>query len=725
MRSPYSQNAFFFLDAKADATIQDIRRLQNRADILLGMGKPLESTILPFLKRIHVSREEILSGVQKLENGQSRIREELQWLHAGPKGECMPSGSSSLASLSTLLGTLAKSDGRQGAIAAHNLAVLNHALAYEFEREQEQENSASIPLRLSVWTITLDLWRSVYQREEFWDFMSERVAAWADPTAAEGDLQQARREFAEQLLVPHKQLATDYFRSGAYESARLHIQVIQSATSWIAAGNRLLAEFYNEIIRHARNLLDGALLTVNEDVLSQLTRDQKRGRLLQAEKDIIAVAVRATVGLSQLQEMKDLTDLLGDQIGECLRAISIRYFNQLDDSHNALRLTKVALGYARTESCKTQIVSDNEYLEYRILCDDSAELASQNQYEKAAKKLEQARKIAPKNEREQLEQLLVTFQKSWSELATRKEEFCDDGEALADGSLFGTLDSNSIHTHTDSTGRNRKRILVADSNEPINEVIREFLTLAGYEVRTITHRSEVITIAEEFRPDVAIVALIAPEIDGIKLSEQLHDLFPLLKIVLLGDVPDAALQYLFERNIACDTLEMPFDRQELISMAQAWTTGEDYIDPITRLRNAMHFQKGLRQALWSANVNRFQSAVIFIELYQSTSSQHLQIEDGAFLKELGLTLARFARSGSGYRCGQHKFGMLLPGMSEVELHDFSSKFRAEINLLLINHKLNAIFSLALGLVTLPCEAQSLEELINLGEKLIFTEKLNV
>jgi hypothetical protein len=404
MRSPYRQNGFFLLDARADATTQDIRRLQNRASVLLEMRKPLESTVLPFLRRAQVSREDILSAVQKLEDGQSRIREELQWLHGGPKGECLPSEGTSLASLTTLLSKLSKAGGRQGAIATHNLAVLNHALAFE----QENASGASVQSRKDAWTGAFSLWQTVYKNEEFWDFMSERVAAWEDPSVSDGDLQQARKDFAEGLLIPHKQMASEYFASGAYDIARIHIQVIQQACNWIDSANRLISELSTEVVRHTRSLLDDALLEVREDVLSPLDNVQKSERLKRAEIEIVNVGSKAIANLTLFQEMHESNEVLGDQVAQSLRVLSIRYYNQLDDPTNAIRLAAVALGYARTASCKVNITQDKALLEYRALRDAAIELANQHQYRKAAEKLEAATQIVPEGERSQLEELLAT-----------------------------------------------------------------------------------------------------------------------------------------------------------------------------------------------------------------------------------------------------------------------------------------------------------------------------
>ncbi len=91
-----------------------------------------------------------------------------------------------------------------------------------------------------------------------------------------------------------------------------------------------------------------------------------------------------------------------------------------------------------------------------------------------------------------------------------------------------------------------KRILVSHE-EAVNEAIEEILSSAGYEVRTTTHPSEVLGLAGDFAPDVALVKLVAPEINGLELSEELAARLPRVKIVIVGPFSDLELgakQYL-------------------------------------------------------------------------------------------------------------------------------------------------------------------------------------
>jgi CheY-like chemotaxis protein len=114
----------------------------------------------------------------------------------------------------------------------------------------------------------------------------------------------------------------------------------------------------------------------------------------------------------------------------------------------------------------------------------------------------------------------------------------------------------------------RKRILVSHE-EAVNEVVEKLLTSAGYEVKTTTHASEVLALVGDFRPDLVLIKLVAPEIDGYRLSEQLAAHFPGLKIVIVGPLYG---EHVLDRGVACDALEAPFSKDDLLDMIKTWVT---------------------------------------------------------------------------------------------------------------------------------------------------------
>jgi DNA-binding response OmpR family regulator len=60
------------------------------------------------------------------------------------------------------------------------------------------------------------------------------------------------------------------------------------------------------------------------------------------------------------------------------------------------------------------------------------------------------------------------------------------------------------------------RILFADSEPHIRQLCQEELQDEGYEVRVTGRASEVVRLAESFRPDVVILELLLPDMSGLE-----------------------------------------------------------------------------------------------------------------------------------------------------------------------------------------------------------------
>jgi two-component SAPR family response regulator len=107
--------------------------------------------------------------------------------------------------------------------------------------------------------------------------------------------------------------------------------------------------------------------------------------------------------------------------------------------------------------------------------------------------------------------------------------------------------------------------------EAVNEVIEEILSSAGYEVKTTTHPSEVLGLVREFAPDLMLIRLVAPEVNGLDLSEQLVVRFPKVKIVIVGPFCDLRWTetFLQDRGIGCKFLDAPFSQNELLYVVES------------------------------------------------------------------------------------------------------------------------------------------------------------
>ena len=80
----------------------------------------------------------------------------------------------------------------------------------------------------------------------------------------------------------------------------------------------------------------------------------------------------------------------------------------------------------------------------------------------------------------------------------------------------------------------RKRILVLEDDPPTVDVLRVLLEARGYEVFCATGASQADKLAREHVPDLVLVDVALPDIDGFQFSSWLRNRAPTAKTVIIG-----------------------------------------------------------------------------------------------------------------------------------------------------------------------------------------------
>ncbi|WP_424766331.1 response regulator transcription factor [Paenibacillus sp. sgz302251] len=115
----------------------------------------------------------------------------------------------------------------------------------------------------------------------------------------------------------------------------------------------------------------------------------------------------------------------------------------------------------------------------------------------------------------------------------------------------------------------RKRILVVDDEPSISTLIEFNLKLAGYDVRTVGDGEAVFDMLKPFRPDLIVLDLMLPKMDGIQVCQELRKQSNAVPIVMLTALQDVTDKIAGLNNGADDYMTKPFSPQELISRIQA------------------------------------------------------------------------------------------------------------------------------------------------------------
>jgi two-component system, OmpR family, response regulator MprA len=112
------------------------------------------------------------------------------------------------------------------------------------------------------------------------------------------------------------------------------------------------------------------------------------------------------------------------------------------------------------------------------------------------------------------------------------------------------------------------RVLVVEDDEAIADVVRRALRQEGHEVRSAADGVEALAISEEFVPDLVILDLGLPRLDGVEVSRRLRaeSDVPILMLTARAEVEDRVEGL---DSGADDYLVKPFELAELLARTRA------------------------------------------------------------------------------------------------------------------------------------------------------------
>lgn len=117
---------------------------------------------------------------------------------------------------------------------------------------------------------------------------------------------------------------------------------------------------------------------------------------------------------------------------------------------------------------------------------------------------------------------------------------------------------------------NKKTILVVDDEAEIRKVLMMRLSSAGYETIEAGNGKDAFNIAKEKKPDLIILDIMMPGMDGMSTSQQLKDNestknIPIVFLTGLQDKDSEQTNHLSGDNII---FAKPYDSNELLAMVK-------------------------------------------------------------------------------------------------------------------------------------------------------------
>ncbi|MDF2714803.1 MAG: PhoP [Paenibacillus sp.] len=115
----------------------------------------------------------------------------------------------------------------------------------------------------------------------------------------------------------------------------------------------------------------------------------------------------------------------------------------------------------------------------------------------------------------------------------------------------------------------KKKILVVDDEPSISMLIDFNLKLVGFEVLCVYDGEAVFEVIPQFRPDLIVLDLMLPKLDGIQVCKRLREQNNFVPIIMLTALQDLSDKIAGLDNGADDYMTKPFSPQELVSRIQA------------------------------------------------------------------------------------------------------------------------------------------------------------
>jgi excisionase family DNA binding protein len=116
----------------------------------------------------------------------------------------------------------------------------------------------------------------------------------------------------------------------------------------------------------------------------------------------------------------------------------------------------------------------------------------------------------------------------------------------------------------------RRLILIVDDDERLREFVRVNLEMEGYSVREAASAEEGLTALEEEPPDLILLDVMMPQVDGWEMLRRVHErhgVGAIPVIMFSGKVDENALAEAADRG-ARGFIGKPFDPQQLIDRAK-------------------------------------------------------------------------------------------------------------------------------------------------------------
>lgn len=236
------------------------------------------------------------------------------------------------------------------------------------------------------------------------------------------------------------------------------------------------------------------------------------------------------------------------------------------------------------------------------------------------------------------------------------------------------------------------KVLVVDDNNNNLRLLIDILEDEEFEVFTSNTGLTVVEMARNLKPDVVLLDIMMPEMDGFEVCKALkgdNDLKDIPVIMVTAKVDSRDLKNALEIG-AVDYIKKPIDEVEVIARVQSALrqkqAKEDLKnrasrDGLTGLFNHALLLELFKKELESQERNQrgISFVMLDIDFFKKINDTYGHTSGDAVLKELSKIIIEGTRSGDfPGRYGGEEFGIVLPGINKEDTFKLCERLREKI-----------------------------------------------
>ncbi len=242
------------------------------------------------------------------------------------------------------------------------------------------------------------------------------------------------------------------------------------------------------------------------------------------------------------------------------------------------------------------------------------------------------------------------------------------------------------------------KVLIVDDAPDTLDIIQKLLSYEGYVVILATTGEEGVKKVEEEKPDVVLMDINLPGIDGTEALKKIRKINPIQSVIMLTAYAtvDNAIRALKEG--ASDFVKKPFENEHLIHIVnqalEKYRTLRErnnleeevrrlsLTDDLTGLYNHRNFFKTLESELTRLRRQKTSLSLLMFDLdnFKKYNDAYGHLEGDRVLKKIGEIIKHSIRHNvdSGYRYGGDEFAALLIGASLEQALTIAERIRSTI-----------------------------------------------